>query len=551
MTNNVIWLPKAGTAAQNNPFTGVNREITIDTENWQIRIHDGVTAGGQHLGYAKLNTANTYVGLQNFGDGIDTSSAIIDNVYIVGNTLSTLNANGDFIVDPNGTGSIKTTKNTYLATSSGNVGINTQSVTELTTHTTTLQITGRHNDYTGGIRLRSLDNSVDTAIYATASGGLHVASITDDIVVIDVNNSPIIQFETGAARFQQTGAILWMAPSAGNAGIYTSGTDFKIFNGAGAEDRITVSNVGNVGIGALSPKTLLEVAASNGNAGTPTAGTLARFASTGGAGNASYIEIIGGTSGGAGVLLGDSDNGDQGTIYYSNSNDSLQIGANGNYGQLTLHGNGNFHVGGTSDPGAKLGVTGNILTTGDIYLTTPASGSMGLSYDGSIADLAVNSSSAVLTLSTNSTERLRIDSVGDIAFGTSTTASIGGGYRTMVLDGTNGSGFIFKVNGTNTGIVYAATTSLRIDAVGVSTHIAFNTNAGESVRITPTGRMGIGNTDPQHKLDVSDSSIRVRSSKTPATSSSSGNAGEICWDSNYVYVCVGTNSWKRAAISTW
>jgi len=27
-----------------------------------------------------------------------------------------------------------------------------------------------------------------------------------------------------------------------------------------------------------------------------------------------------------------------------------------------------------------------------------------------------------------------------------------------------------------------------------------------------------------------------------------GNAGQICWDANYIYVCVATNTWKRAAV---
>lgn len=38
---------------------------------------------------------------------------------------------------------------------------------------------------------------------------------------------------------------------------------------------------------------------------------------------------------------------------------------------------------------------------------------------------------------------------------------------------------------------------------------------------------------------------------TPASASAAGQAGEICWDANYLYVCVGTNTWKRAALATW
>lgn len=52
-------------------------------------------------------------------------------------------------------------------------------------------------------------------------------------------------------------------------------------------------------------------------------------------------------------------------------------------------------------------------------------------------------------------------------------------------------------------------------------------------------------------LDLNDDSVRVRTSKTPSSASDTGTQGEIAWDSSYVYVCVATNTWKRAAIATW
>ena len=45
--------------------------------------------------------------------------------------------------------------------------------------------------------------------------------------------------------------------------------------------------------------------------------------------------------------------------------------------------------------------------------------------------------------------------------------------------------------------------------------------------------------------------LRIAQSKTPASASATGNTGEICWDSNYLYVCIATNTWKRVALSTW
>jgi len=40
----------------------------------------------------------------------------------------------------------------------------------------------------------------------------------------------------------------------------------------------------------------------------------------------------------------------------------------------------------------------------------------------------------------------------------------------------------------------------------------------------------------------------IQTTKTPTPSSANGVAGSICWDSNYIYVCVAANTWKRASL---
>lgn len=37
----------------------------------------------------------------------------------------------------------------------------------------------------------------------------------------------------------------------------------------------------------------------------------------------------------------------------------------------------------------------------------------------------------------------------------------------------------------------------------------------------------------------------------PATASAPGTPGMVAYDSDYIYVCVTTDTWKRAALSTW
>jgi hypothetical protein len=45
--------------------------------------------------------------------------------------------------------------------------------------------------------------------------------------------------------------------------------------------------------------------------------------------------------------------------------------------------------------------------------------------------------------------------------------------------------------------------------------------------------------------------VRIKNSKTPASATATGTAGDICWDTDYVYVCVATNTWKRSPLTTW
>lgn len=52
-------------------------------------------------------------------------------------------------------------------------------------------------------------------------------------------------------------------------------------------------------------------------------------------------------------------------------------------------------------------------------------------------------------------------------------------------------------------------------------------------------------------LDISAATIRLRNQRTPASSSASGNAGDICYDANFLYVCVSDNTWKKLSLSSW
>ena len=58
------------------------------------------------------------------------------------------------------------------------------------------------------------------------------------------------------------------------------------------------------------------------------------------------------------------------------------------------------------------------------------------------------------------------------------------------------------------------------------------------------------NVKAEGNLEANEALI-IRNDVTPSSASDFGMKGEIRWDSNYIYVCVATDTWKRVAISSW
>ena len=195
-------------------------------------------------------------------------------------------------------------------------------------------------------------------------------------------------------------------------------------------------------------------------------------------------------------------------------------------------------------------------------------------------------------LHTSGSERLRIDSSGNVGIGTSSpnyTLDLNSGGVTPAQIGTtvnwNFPGFILRRNASNVstakmlgmmlqgdtdsdttltnhlniwGTYSAAPTTGSTTAglsgvmnLGAPSGIALHVNGSERGRIDSSGNVGIGTSSPTTLLDVNADTIRVRTARTPASASATGATGEICWDANYIYVCTATNTWKRTAISTW
>lgn len=58
---------------------------------------------------------------------------------------------------------------------------------------------------------------------------------------------------------------------------------------------------------------------------------------------------------------------------------------------------------------------------------------------------------------------------------------------------------------------------------------------------------------PADVSDLTDTTklLQTASALAPATATSTGTAGQVAYDSGFIYVCVATDTWVRAALTTW
>lgn len=70
----------------------------------------------------------------------------------------------------------------------------------------------------------------------------------------------------------------------------------------------------------------------------------------------------------------------------------------------------------------------------------------------------------------------------------------------------------------------------------------------ETIRMTTEGLSIKTLATPTAALDINGDVIRLRTSKTVATQTASGNTGDRAWDSDYLYQCVASNNWRRTPL---
>ena len=294
-------------------------------------------------------------------------------------------------------------------------------------------------------------------------------------------------------------------------------------NGAGND--LTISNNNQIGINETSPEATLHVVGPDGAGTTPTIdafGTVGIFENNSDFASNSYISLIAGTDGLAGINFGDEDDENIGRIDYDHLNDELKFWTNTSQ-RMVITSSGSVGIG-TASPtsGYRMTISSSAaLTSG---LVVEGSGNAIIlddinNYTGlGTADFTAYNGTNFAQFGT-AAGHTAVFTGGNVGIGTQTPATLltmeeAVSVSTPMLtihantSTTEAGGAIDFANSSQVSAIGARIASHRLGA-GAYSDLRFSVlpsggSLTEAMRIDSTGYVGIGDTAPGHLLEIAD-----------------------------------------------
>jgi hypothetical protein len=506
--------------------TSVQGEANLTFDGLDLSVVGNVTAS-QGVTGSSLRTAATVIDSTHVSSSLNISGAAFygDGANLTGLTpaaITTLNSAGS----------------NRVITSDG--GTTATGEANLTFDGTQLAITGdvSASSTLQAVGATTLGSTLSVSGAVTATGTLAAT----------VANNPVAQFTHPSDN--ATGAVLELINSrAGNAGQADDFCGGVVFKSKDSTSAATQYSKISTKIG--SPTNTSE------------AGYMLFEVTTGGTAATTYLRLDGGTNA------------------LTSSVDTKM--------EADLNVAGTIDVGTGIDSNAKLSVSGSDNSTLAIFQTDGYPLIMGITGSGKVAVGGLHLD-AKLNVSGSDLDKL-FSIKGDARDPTFYVSGSGEAFisgnlimqnvePTIYFSGSNGSTVLGQIG-------YNATDNILIQNNVINKHIVFKANDNGTIReglrlngavpevvvnespesminfrvesstnahmlfVTGSNQVGIGVSDPAIgvTLDISGSAMRLRNSSTPASAGAPGVAGEIRWDANYIYICIATDNWKRAAIA--
>ena len=258
---------------------------------------------------------------------------------------------------------------------------------------------------------------------------------------------------------------------------------------------ITIDSSERVGIGETSPLGKLHAKVSDTGASASAQGNLLVLEDT-----ENGLSILSGTSAAGYINFGDSDDNDIGMIIYDHSANAMRFWTNAAE-RMRIDTNGNVGIGDTSPNSFgsyQSGLTISDGTGGCIRLKNDA-GTVNFDIEnGGGAGIKLNSVNAFpLIFATNDTERMRIDSSGNLLIGaTSTnTGAFGSVSPQLLIAGTQPQLLLHESDTDKDGYIGIASSIMFIQTAD-AIPMRFGTSDAERMRIASNGSIGMGTTPP-------------------------------------------------------